>query len=221
MLRKGKQEKSLCTLTHQINNITAKTLFVTIMEDSNQFYITKLPKRIFIRPFLEKDIPALLHLEALGFPEEERCSEETATYRVKTCPDICSGLFIRKDDTDEEVLIGEIMATKIDSEFITLKSMLPNENDEASEVIAIHSVVIHPDYQGQNLARFLMTDYIQKLSQQEVCKKITIIVHEHLFKFYEKLGFVKLSENEDVNDPKSGFSKNGTWWNMDKELFNF
>ncbi|OBA24944.1 acyl-CoA N-acyltransferase, partial [Hanseniaspora valbyensis NRRL Y-1626] len=170
---------------------------------------------------LEKDIPALLHLESLGFPEEERCSEETAIYRIKTCPDICSGLFIRKDETDEEVLVGEIMATKISTEHITLKCMLPNENDEASDVIAIHSVVIHPDYQGQNLARFLMTDYIQKLSQQEVCKKIVIIVHEHLFKFYEKLGFVKLSENEDVNDSKSGFSKNGIWWNMEKELFNF
>lgn len=66
-----------------------------------------------------------------------------------------------------------------------------------------------------------MTDYIQKMSQQAVGKKITIIVHEHLFKFYEKLGFVKLNENQDVNDPNSDFSKNGVWYNMDKDLFDY
>lgn len=190
------------------------------MEDIAQFNISKLPKKISIRPFLKKDIDELLHLESLGFPQEERCSKQTVEYRIKNCPDICQGLFIKTDE-DKNLLIGEIMATKIDTDFITLKSMEIGQHKESSDVIAIHSVVIHPDYQGQNLARLLMTDYIQKMSQQAVGKKITIIVHEHLFKFYEKLGFVKLNENQDVNDPNSDFSKNGVWYNMDKELVDF
>lgn len=193
---------------------------INTMEDIAQFNISKLPKKISIRPFLKKDIDELLHLESLGFPSEERCSRETVEYRIANCPDLCQGLFVKNDDGNTQ-LIGEIMATKIDSEFITLNTMEIGQHKESSDVIAIHSVVIHPDYQGQNLARLLMTDYIQKMSQQSVGRKITIIVHEHLFKFYEKLGFVKLNENDDVNDPNSDFSKNGVWYNMDKELVDF
>ncbi|KAL6941309.1 hypothetical protein ACO0RG_002437 [Hanseniaspora osmophila] len=219
---------------------------------------TELPMHMYVRPLTLEDVEAIRDLESVGFPPSERCSLENITFRITNCPELCSGLFIRKvsdpyaentnnnasnsgnENKDEEgddlmpgvvgpydagapkvlgeELIGHILATKINSTLtaITLESM-SGEHDESSNYIAIHSLVIDPKYQKKNLATLLMTDYIQKLSNQEVGTKITIIAHEHLFPFYERLGFKKLGPNENVNNDKD-FSAHGVWYNMERDL---
>ncbi|CCF57254.1 hypothetical protein KAFR_0C02610 [Kazachstania africana CBS 2517] len=179
-----------------------------------------LPLHMYVRPLIIEDAQQVTDLEAECFPPNERASEETIRFRLTTCPELCSGLFIREFDqkTKEilsEKLIGHILSTKIPSKFITLES-LKLIHDESSDVIGLHSLVIHPDFQKQNLATLLLTDYIQKLSNQEIGNKIVIIAHEPLVPFYERLGFKVQGDNKDVlSDPDFAKSK---WIDMEREL---
>lgn len=180
---------------------------------------------MYIRPLILEDAHDVSELESRGFPPEERASSETIAFRLTVCPELCSGLFIREVEGQEvkgETLIGHILGTKIpganDSNrqaFITLESM-GKVHDEASSTVAIHSVVISPEHQKKNLATLLLTDYIQKLSNQEVGQRIVIIAHEPLVPFYERIGFQAVGENESVKkDPAFGKAK---WCDMVREL---
>ncbi|SCU78295.1 LADA_0A04918g1_1 [Lachancea dasiensis] len=184
-----------------------------------------LPLHMYIRPLTIEDTTAVSALESRGFPPEERAALETTQYRLNTCPELCSGLFIRDVEGSEvkgEKLIGHIMGTKIPNSgstsqpsMITLQSM-GKVHDEASTTVGIHSVVIAPEYQKKNLATLLLTDYIQKLSNQEVGQRIVIIAHEPLVPFYERIGFLLQGENESVKtDPAFGKT---TWCDMVREL---
>ena len=181
---------------------------------------TTLPLHMYIRPLMLEDEADVTKLEAVCFPPNERASKENIEFRLKTCPELCSGLFVRDFDEDtkqikSETLIGHILATKIPTEHITVESMGPL-HDEASSIIAIHSVVIDPKYQKKNLATLMLTDYIQKLSNQELGSKIVIIVHEYLIPFYERVGFKVIAENKDVSkNPDFASTK---WIDMEREL---
>jgi GNAT superfamily N-acetyltransferase len=110
------------------------------------------PPHIAIRPLNSPDFLLVQQLETLGFPPGERCSELGIKYRLKTCPELCSGLFIREfsngadDETDregeaegedavhndivgngakiiKETLVGHILGTKIPGQWITEEAM--------------------------------------------------------------------------------------------------
>lgn len=180
-----------------------------------------LPLHMHIRPLIIEDSDQVIALESKGFPPHERASEKTIEYRLLTCPELCSGLFIRELDSNgkdikDEKLIGHVMGTKIKGSFITLSSMQAGSHVEGSSTIAIHSLVIDPEYQKKNLATLLLTDYIQKLSNQEVGNRIVIIAHEHLIPFYERIGFKVIAENKEVTkDPDFSNTK---WIDMEREL---
>lgn len=182
-----------------------------------------LPLHMYVRPLIIEDVAQVVKLEAEGFPENERASLETVQFRLTACPELCSGLFIRDFEGKElksETLIGHIMGTKIpksnnSTHFITLESM-GKVHYEASDTVAIHSLVIDHTYQKKNLATLLLTDYIQKLSNQEIGSRIVIIAHEPLVPFYERVGFEQSGENKDVvKDPSFASTK---WIDMVKEL---
>lgn len=182
---------------------------------------------MYVRPLIIEDSKQVSELESQGFPPSERASLEMIEYRLTACPELCSGLFIREfdDDTKEvkqENLIGHILATKIpknssnpNKTFITLDSM-GKTHSESSDTIGIHSVVISPSYQKKNLATLLLTDHIQKLSNQEVGKKIVIIAHEQLIPFYERVGFKVAGENREV--AKDAQFAKVKWIDMVREL---
>lgn len=55
-----------------------------------------LPPHAVIRPLTVADLDQVVRLEELGFPPEERCSREKAMYRLRVCPELCAGVFIRE-----------------------------------------------------------------------------------------------------------------------------
>lgn len=57
------------------------------------------PPNLSIRPLTIEDLKQCVTLEARGFPEPERCSEEKFKYRLTVCPELCSGLFVREYTT--------------------------------------------------------------------------------------------------------------------------
>ncbi|AGO13986.1 AaceriAGR128Cp [[Ashbya] aceris (nom. inval.)] len=186
-----------------------------------------LPLHMYIRPLSPEDAQQVSELEAQGFPPEERASAEVVAFRLAACPELCSGLFVRDVAGTEvrgETLIGHVLGTKLagaagerGDRYITPASM-GAQHDDASDTIAIHSVVIAPEHQKKNLATLMLTDYIQKMSNQKVADKIVIIAREPLVPFYERVGFQLVGENEHVKkNPNYAKSK---WCDMVRELFN-
>lgn len=179
-----------------------------------------LPLHMYIRPLIIEDLDQVTSLETECFPPNERAKREIIEFRLRTCPELCSGLFIRDFDPKtkqirSEKLIGHILGTKISTKFITIESM-GQLHEESSDTIAIHSLVIDPKYQKKNLATLMLTDYIQKLSNQEVGKRLVIIAHEPLVPFYKRIGFKVIGDNKDViKDPAFSSKK---WIDMEKEL---
>lgn len=57
--------------------------------------MSDFPPNLSIRPLTIEDLQQCVELEAKGFSEEERCSEEKMRYRLTVAPELCSGLFIR------------------------------------------------------------------------------------------------------------------------------
>lgn len=108
-----------------------------------------------------------------------------------------------KSSVIKETLIAQVIGTKIHAPKVTESAMeLPSESDstaghiENSRYIGIHSLVVHPDWQNKNLGTLLMHDYIQKLSNQDLGDKVSIIAHNNLIPFYEKIGFNNLGASE-------------------------
>lgn len=118
----------------------------------------------------------------------------------------------------KEVLIGHITATKTPTEKLTEGAMeLPSEEDkdaghvEYARNVAIHGLVIDPEWRGKNLGTLLMHDYIQKLSNQDLGSKVIIVAHKELIPFYEKIGF----EYHGASDIKHGSE---TWYDLSIDL---
>ncbi|ODV77167.1 acyl-CoA N-acyltransferase [Suhomyces tanzawaensis NRRL Y-17324] len=57
--------------------------------------MSDFPPNLSIRPLTVEDVAQCLELEQKGFPENERGTEAKFRYRLTTCPELCSGLFIR------------------------------------------------------------------------------------------------------------------------------
>lgn len=62
---------------------------------SSNITMSDFPPNLSIRPLTIQDLDQCVSLENRGFPEAERCSPEKFKYRLTSCPELCSGLFIR------------------------------------------------------------------------------------------------------------------------------
>jgi hypothetical protein len=62
----------------------------------------ELPPHSVIRTLTVHDIDAILVNESAGFPPEERCTLEKLQYRLKVCPELSAGVFIRQFDNSPE-----------------------------------------------------------------------------------------------------------------------
>ena len=120
-----------------------------------------LPAHAVIRPLSLKDIDGFLRVEEAAFPAEERCSREKALYRLKVCPELSAGVFLREfrpladalspdgQSSDQslppptsclvsERLVAHILATKMTSEFVTDEAMEIPDLDEYGRALNTH-----------------------------------------------------------------------------------
>lgn len=146
---------------------------------------------------------------AINLPEvAEKLEKETEQNRKAgkevedDNPDDLEDLPIKSSVT-KETLIGHIIGTKTYGPKITDASMtMASDKDETaghienSRYIGIHSLVIDPEWQGKNLGTLIMHDYIQKLSNQDLGDKVSLLAKDKLVPFYEKIGFSNLGESE-------------------------
>lgn len=107
----------------------------------------ELSGKTAIRPLRYEDLDQFLRIEEACFPPAERASREKVQYRLRQCPELSSGVFIRKfeheleggDDSlpagestiEKEILIAHIGATKMRTQIITDEAMeVPSELDK-------------------------------------------------------------------------------------------
>lgn len=132
------------------------------------------PQHLCIRPLTVRDASQVLALELIGFPPHERASALRIEYRLTTCPELCSGLFVREFDKEaikgtelpkhstikNETLIGQIIATKMLSETVV---------DESMEVSpSFVSTMCNPD---GTLKESYKTEQLKKLEEQDKQKE--------------------------------------------------
>lgn len=63
----------------------------------------ELPPHSVIRTLNVNDVDAILVNERAGFPPEEQCSKEKMIYRLKVCPELSAGVFIREFESEPEM----------------------------------------------------------------------------------------------------------------------
>lgn len=101
----------------------------------------QLPENMHLRPLNVFDLDAVDELEAAAFSPSERASRERIEYRLRTCPELCLGLFKREYVWDEEAsegavgvaaakatecketIVGHILATKMLTDTIVDEAM--------------------------------------------------------------------------------------------------
>lgn len=69
-------------------------------------------------------------------------------------------------------------------------------HQEHGRTIAVHSVGVLPKFQKRGLGRTILKAYTQRMESSGIADRISLLVHQHLFDFYEGLGFVKKGESE-------------------------
>lgn len=75
--------------------------FVQIKAMNSKGLFGQLPKHAYIRPLRAEDLDQCLALETAGFPPEHRASKEKLAYRLRVCPELSSGIFVRQFDDSE------------------------------------------------------------------------------------------------------------------------
>lgn len=69
-------------------------------------------------------------------------------------------------------------------------------HNEEGQTICIHSLCVHPDFQGKGLAQMLLRSYVQKMKDAGVAKRIALLCRDRLVGFYEKAGFRKVGPSK-------------------------
>ncbi|KAF7587833.1 hypothetical protein BBP40_006656 [Aspergillus hancockii] len=182
----------------------------------------------FTRPLTAADLRSCVTVES-AFPEHERCSEEKFAYRLHRTPELCLGLFVNKNNNEQ--LIAHVIGIRSSSTAITDASMqMPSDwrshsagepvvvdgevigHDPRGTSVAVHSVVVLPEYQGTGVGKILVKRYVEYMRTAGIpAERIVLICHDYLIRFYESAGF-------EYQGPSPCKFIKGEWFNMTCDL---
>ncbi len=141
------------TPTHPYLNLPARSQLPPAMLESLSLAVSASLPHVFVRPLGPRDLPQCVALEQLAFPPNERATEQKIAYRLRVCPELTAGIFLRTfsfasnessssqlEDSEfssqidedkfgpskvitDEKLIAHIHATKIKSQTVTAETM--------------------------------------------------------------------------------------------------
>lgn len=183
-----------------------------------------LPSGFVVRPLIPSDAASCEELEKLCFDEPLRASLDKIKYRLNECGELCCGVFKTEynwkgSDHDDivgvaasssslksETLVAQMLATLTDSRDID-SAMEMGSHKEEGRIIALHSLVVHPDWRGKHIGYLMLKDYVQRLFAMHTADGMALICKKDLVPFYEKHGF----RDEGESKSKHG---NGDWQDM-------
>ncbi|KAF2732990.1 acyl-CoA N-acyltransferase [Polyplosphaeria fusca] len=117
---------------------------------------------------------------------------------------------IDSSDSDRrKVLLGHVIATKHTAPVVTDDSMdfakdwktkyqlaPPVGHNEDGETICLHSLGVHPNFQGKGLGKVLLQGWTQRMRDAGIGKRIALICHEQFIPFYEGAGYTKIGPSK-------------------------
>ncbi|GEQ72693.1 hypothetical protein JCM33374_g6380 [Metschnikowia sp. JCM 33374] len=129
--------------------------------------MTDFPPNLSIRPLTVEDLNSCLELEAKGFSERERCTEEKLKYRLTVCPELCSGLFVREYGYKYNAINLPDVAKELENQQKETSGLSDSEGDDAENVkLPVKSSVVKETLIGHILATKIYSDKITNGSME-------------------------------------------------------
>lgn len=124
--------------------------------------MSDFPPNVSIRPLTIEDIDQCIALEAKGFSEAERCTPDKFKYRLTTCPELCSGLFVREYSYKYNAINLPEVAERIEAEHKDSKS----DNEQEDEDLPVKSSVTKETLIGHIIATKIHSSHITEASME-------------------------------------------------------
>ncbi|KAF4451846.1 hypothetical protein F53441_5165 [Fusarium austroafricanum] len=181
---------------------------------------------LYVRQLNINDLERSLVVETAAFPPAEAATREKIEYRLTVCPELCIGLFLRAGATlpspipqdipfiDDSVsgddkLLAHVISTKSTNKPVRDEDMDYPRNWKTNpqgeydvghkkngRTIALHSLAVSPDYQRSGLGKAVMRAYFQRMKENNVADRISILTYDRLVPYYQKLGFEHYGKSE-------------------------
>lgn len=154
----------------------------------------------------EQDLSELMVIERLGFTPEEAATESAMKERIQV---IADSFIIAKNKQGKITgyVVGPVISTRYLTDDLFEKT---NLNPKEGGFQSVLSLVVHPDYRGQGVARKLLKE-LEAVCVNRKREGITLTCLEELVPFYEESGY--------CNEGKSNSTHAGeVWFNLVKEL---
>ena len=154
------------------------------------------------------DWEAILAVEQLNFPAAEAVSAEILKERIELIPDT----FLLAELHGQ--LAGYIVGPAVQARYLTddLFSKVGANSPEGG-FIAVQSLSVHPDFQGQGIGTLLLAA-LKETAVQQHRQGISLTCHDELITYYEMNAFV----HEGISDSTHG---GAVWSDMVWENPNF
>lgn len=80
-------------------------------------------------------------------------------------------------------------------------------HQENGRTIAVHSLAVLPAFRNRGLGKIIMKSYQQRIESSGIADRLSLVAHDDLISFYEKLGFM----NKGASQCKFG---TGGWFDV-------
>ncbi len=144
-----------------------------------------------IRHAILEDLSAIMLVENENFSPEEAASPEAMRRRLELSPDT---ILVIEDETSQ-TLLGYVSSLPCPTERLTDDLFDATSIDAEAPYLAILSLSILSEYQGQGLGGLLLAA-LKELALDQDRRGITLTCHEALVPYYEANGFVDLGYSQ-------------------------
>lgn len=152
------------------------------------------------------DLDDIMHIETADFSPNEASSRASMLEQIERLSDSFLVAY-----NEENKVVGYVAGPVTAGKFVEDSMFEHSErNPNFYGYQKITSLAVHPDYQGQGIAKKLMLAFIEQ-ARLKNRRGVSLTCHDYLIGYYEKYGFV----NEGVSDSKWGGE---IWYDMLLEL---
>ncbi|KAI2473075.1 acyl-CoA N-acyltransferase [Annulohypoxylon bovei var. microspora] len=122
-------------------------------------------------------------------------------FEISTLP-VAKPVETGRDDGAKSVLVAHIIATRSNTKIVTDDNMdYPRDfrtkkqnttsigHQEEGQTVCVHSLAVHPKFQGCHLGKLIMLAYLQQLKNAETAKFCALICRSYLIPFYKRFDF--------------------------------
>ncbi|MFJ7313953.1 GNAT family N-acetyltransferase [Pseudomonas sp. NPDC098747] len=143
-----------------------------------------------IRHVSAADLDRCYAIETVAYEGDEAATREKIATRIATWPD---GFIVAEVDGEVAGFINSGAAFDVQMSDEAFKELIGH--DPAGPNVVIMSVVVHPDYQGQGLAKRLLAEFIERMRGMDKAT-IHLMCKEKHIPLYAGFGFAYIKPSE-------------------------